>query len=402
MLAATVFAILPFGAGASGLPLPLEGARISPIVDTDPRVLTTSDIEMVSENVTIGVELLNGSTSYYVKDTDGYLTFQSKARVKATYVLNNTGSKEAKGFRMGLPLGNGVLLDRDQNTAGAVTATTWEALRNVSVKVDGAAVTPQTTTLARGDAETSAAQDGDTWSVWSADFGKSGSSTGKRTIEVEYDVYPSDGGYDAPWLYYNPMFAETDMVNARYYYLLSSGRGWKDTIGSSSITMTFPESVSLVQETYEGNRTCVEAQCEVTSMKRWRVWPSDYTAPSTNNALVWKRENWEPKAYESYLDESYDGDDLVIEFMYPKTREAFQGKFTLANSQKLSELSKPYVYGEQGDDSEGADRDAVSSGTTGASDDQNNSGLMLGLLGVVVVIVGGLAWYGSRMRAPQA
>lgn len=401
ILAGVLFAILPFGVHANAFSLPFEGARISPIGDTDPRVLTTNTIEMVSEDVTIEVKMLDSSTSYYVKDTEGYLTFRSKAHVKETYVLNNAGT-EQQDFQMGMPLGNGVLLDRDQGTEGATATTTWEALRNLQVAVDGASITTQTIDVARRSVESSATQDVDAWSAWTVDFGAKGSNTAKRTILVEYDMYPSDGGYSAAWSYYNPMFSGMDVVNSRYYYLVSSGRGWKGPIGSSNITMKFPESISLVQEAYEGNRTCVEAECEATRVNRWSVWPTDYTTQSTSNILVWKRENWEPKPFESYLDDRYDGDDFVVEFMYPKTREAFQAKFTLASTQNLSELSKPYAYGEREDNSEDADREAVSGGTSSAGGDQNNSALMLGLLALVVIAVGALAWYGSRMRVPQA
>lgn len=396
-----VFAVLPLGVHANEFSLPFEGARISPIADTDPRVLTTNDIEMVSEDVIIEVEMLDGPTSYYIKDTEGYLRFQSKAHVKETYVLNNKGV-EKQDFQMGFPLGNGVLLDRDQGLEGATVATTWEALRNLKVVVDGASMSTQAIDMARRSAESSATQGVDRWSAWTVDFGAMGSNTAKRTILVEYDMYPADGGYSAAWSYYNPMFSGIDLVNARYAYLVSSGRGWKGPIGSSSITMKFPESVSLVQETYEGNRTCVEAACEATRVNRWSVWPTDYTTQSTSNTLVWKRENWESKSFESYLDDRYNGDDFVVELMYPKTREAFQEKFALASTQNLSELSKAYAYGEQADDSEEADREQVSSGSSSAGDDQNNSALMLGLLAVVVIAVGALAWYGSRMRAPQA
>ena len=153
------------------------------------------------------------------------------ARVKATFEMENTGAAEALevGFPTAArphktPLAEGrreVNFFQDSGTIYAFRAA-----------VDGKAVTPTSKSLDRK--KLSAAEQKKVehwhWLCWPMEFAKGQ----KRTVVVSYEVETDDFWYVDP----SPLGAR------EVTYVLKTGKGWKDRIGSARIVLTFAKGLS--------------------------------------------------------------------------------------------------------------------------------------------------------------
>ena len=364
----------------------IEGESLIPLVDADSRVLTSNDVRMVSEHVDINIEILDEPIYLQMEDADGYLYYHSRAHVTAAFVLENESNSEIRNFSIGFPEGKGDrnLLELDPSTEEYSVGPTWETLRSFSASIEGQEVESQTV-----DVNYKNSAESEPWSVWTMDFGSAGSNTATRNVVVEYDIYSSDSGFyrsygiDA----LDNLSSSLYVSNARFYYVLRTGRGWKGKIDSSIIRMRFPEEVELAQKIIEvesDSEYCQTADCDPVTFSAFQIHPSDYRVDAENNTLVWERTDWNPKANLSSYDEDYAGDDIVIEFMYPETLAFFDEHFETKSTTPLAELSEPFDYGDTNDDNDGQ-------GETETDEKSESLFQDTGALAILIAAVAGLA-----------
>ena len=374
---------------------PILGETLNPIISEVPKVVTTSDIRLVSESVDIQLDFIQDPFHYWIKDTEGYIRPGTKGHVTSTYILRNESNKDIIDFRAGYFLEDRALLDPENaNNSNAEPSGSWNELRDYKVSVDGVEMPTKELQV---ELENTTPAMTSAWASWAMDFGKAGSDAAEKTVVVEYNIYSHDDTeyWKMPGIIDLPP-SEVYTSAAHIYYKLRPGRGWKGKIDSSIIRMRFPEEVELAQKIIEvesDSEYCQTADCDPVTFSAFQIHPSDYRVDAENNTLVWERTDWNPKANLSSYDEDYAGDDIVIEFMYPETLAFFDEHFETKSTTPLAELSEPFDYGDTNDDNDGQERE-------GDAEDRpyDNMGGLLILAAVVAGLGIGVVWRKRRDR----
>lgn len=210
----------------------------------------TTNVRMVSETVDLTVEEFQRPIPAAWEDSPGYWM---RGQVEAQFQMRNLG-QEAESFDVWFPLSTST------RYPGLLAYTPDKQIENFKVWVDGspgAVETVQAPDLGDPQQESS-------WARFPVTF-PAGQDV---NIRISYSVYPSG----------RRPFGD-------FEYILQTGAGWKDSIGSAVITIYLPfpvtkETVSLSGRSIEG--LSIQPQ------------PDGYTVD--NNTVRWQLTDFEPSA----------------------------------------------------------------------------------------------------------
>lgn len=330
LLFATLFVLcIPNISHANVAPIQIPGQTLIPLEQNVMRMATTDHIEMTSEEILIDISILDEAVHKGGGTMDSYLWSNSQAAVTASFQLKNTSKDGISDFLIGFPFGTGGYTNEDDQTAE------WMLLRNLHVYIDGSEVAFEKK-FYNSTNESSLDPESEPWAVWTMDFGKGELDAATRDVKLTYDLYSTDHNKGVLLSENNINLDENSDGSALFYYILHTGRGWKGSIGSTTVRVKVPSEIPFEQEEFTDQYKRSVAQT-------WDLSPTTFTLDTEKHEIVWHFTNWEPtipsKPFYGLPMDDPSNPNIVVEFMYPETSAVLKKYFTLASTTPLKTLA---------------------------------------------------------------